>query len=96
MRSDWEIEIEPVREGYGWIVATVNERMLNGYGTAYNGALFTIADAAPAYACNSPGRQAVAHAASVQFLDPARPGERTVAEAREIILSGRSGTPCAR
>ena len=68
MGGDWGIEIEEVRVGYARIAVTVDEGMLNGYGTAHGGALFTLADMAFAYACNSHGAQTVAHAASISFL----------------------------
>ena len=94
MGNDWGIEIEEARDGYARIAVTVSEQMLNGYGTAHGGALFTLADMAFAYACNSHGVQTVAHAASISFLSPARPGDRLIAEAQEVMMSGRSST-CA-
>jgi acyl-CoA thioesterase len=94
MGAEWGIEIEEVRVGYARIGVTVNQGMLNGYGTAHGGALFTLADTAFAYACNSHGAQTVAHAASISFLSPARPGDRLIAEAQEVMTAGRSGA-CA-
>lgn len=91
MGREWGIEIEEVREGYARIAVAVNETMLNGYGTAHGGALFTLADQAFAYACNSYGVQTVAQAASISFISPARPGDRIVAEASAVMASGRSG-----
>jgi len=91
MGREWGIEIEEVREGYARIAVTVSETMLNGYATAHGGALFTLADTAFAYACNSYGLQTVAHAASMNFLSPARTGDRIVAEAQAAMKSGRSG-----
>lgn len=91
MGSEWGIDIEEVREGYARIAVTVNDQMLNGYGTAHGGALFTLADQAFAYACNSYGLQTVAQAASISFLAPARPGDRIVAEAQVAMKSGRIG-----
>ncbi|MBJ7437459.1 MAG: hydroxyphenylacetyl-CoA thioesterase PaaI [Sphingopyxis sp.] len=91
MGREWAIDIEEVREGYARIAVTVNDQMLNGYGTAHGGALFTLADQAFAYACNSYGLQTVAQSASISFLTPARPGDRIVAEAEAVMKSGRSG-----
>lgn len=91
MGREWGIDIEEVREGYARIAVTVNDQMLNGYGTTHGGALFTLADQAFAYACNSYGLQTVAQAASISFLSPARPGDRIVAEAEAVMRSGRSG-----
>lgn len=91
MGAEWEIEIEEVRIGYARIAVTVSGLMLNGYDTAHGGAIFTLADQAFAYACNSHDAFTVAHAASISFLGPARRGDRLIAEAREVMLSGRSG-----
>jgi acyl-CoA thioesterase len=91
MGREWGIDIEEVREGYARLAVTVNDQMLNGYGTAHGGALFTLADQAFAYACNSYGLRTVAQAASINFLAPARPGDRIVAEAEAVMMSGRSG-----
>lgn len=92
MGREWGIEIEEVRIGYARIAVTVTDKILNGYNTAHGGALFTLADQAFAYACNSHGQFTVAHSASINFLSPARPGDRIVAEAKEIMKSGRSGS----
>lgn len=91
MGAEWGMEIEEAREGYVRLAVTVNENMLNGHRTAHGGTLFTIADTAFAYACNSHGQHAVAHAANISFLSPAHPGDRLIAEAEEIMRSGRSG-----
>ncbi|STV22619.1 phenylacetic acid degradation protein PaaD, thioesterase [Klebsiella pneumoniae] len=56
--------------------------MLNGHQTCHGGQLFTLADTAFAYACNSQGLAAVASAASIDFLRPAFAGDRLVATAR--------------
>jgi acyl-CoA thioesterase len=92
MGSGWGIQIEEVRTGYARIACTVGNDMLNGHGTAHGGAIFTLADTAFAYACNSHGQSTVAHAASINFLGPARPGDRLLVEAQETMLSGRSGS----
>lgn len=50
-----------------------------------------LADTAFAYACNSRNVSTVAQQASIVFLSPAAEGDRLVAEASEMALSGRSG-----
>ena len=92
MGRDWDIAIEDAREGYARIACTVGPDMLNGHASAHGGALFTLADTAFAYACNSHGENTVAYAASINFLSPARPGDRLIAEARELMRAGRSGS----
>lgn len=92
MGAEWGIEIEEVRLGYARIAVIINDTMLNGYGMAHGGALFTLADQAFAYACNSHNALTVAQSATISFLSPARCGERIVAEAQEVMKAGRSGT----
>jgi acyl-CoA thioesterase len=85
------IAIEEVREGYARIHMVVRADMLNGHGVAHGGMIFTLADTAFAYACNSRNASTMANQASIVFLSPGREGERLTAEAREQAISGRSG-----
>jgi acyl-CoA thioesterase len=87
----WGIEIEEIREGYARIAMRVRPDMLNGHRIAHGGMTFALADTAFAYACNSRNVSTVAQQASIVFLAPAYEGDRLVAEAREVSLSGRSG-----
>lgn len=87
----WGIEIEEAREGYARIRMALRADMLNGHGIAHGGMIFSLADTAFAYACNSRNVRTVAAQASIVFLDQAREGEVLVAEASERALAGRSG-----
>ncbi len=87
----WNIEIEEVREGYARIAMVVRKDMLNGHAIAHGGMIFSLADTAFAYACNSRNLETVAQQASIVFLAPAKEGDRLVAEAREQSRAGRSG-----
>jgi acyl-CoA thioesterase len=85
------VVIDEVREGYARIHMIVRADMLNGHGVAHGGMIFTLADTAFAYACNSRNVSTMANQASIVFLSPGREGERLTAEAREEAMSGRSG-----
>ena len=85
------IEIEEVREGYARIAMIVRRDMLNGKAITHGGMIFTLADTAFAYACNSRNVNTVAQSATVVFVAPGREGDRLVAEAREESQTGRSG-----
>ena len=87
----WGLVIEEAREGYARVAMTVLPAMTNGHGQAHGGMIFALADSAFAYACNSRNRTAVAASASIVFLSPAALGEELVAEAAEVMASGRSG-----
>jgi acyl-CoA thioesterase len=85
------IEIVAVDEGAATVAMTVTAEMCNGHGTCHGGMLFTLADSAFAFACNSYGLETVAAAASIEFLAPARAGQRLVAVCTERWLRGRTG-----
>jgi len=85
------VEIEEVREGYARIAMIVRNDMLNGKAITHGGMIFTLADTAFAYACNSRNVNTVAQSATVVFVAPGREGDRLVAEAREESQTGRSG-----
>src|SRR5688572_29363553 len=87
----WGVEIEEVREGYARVRMRLRADMLNGHGIAHGGLVFSLADTAFAYACNSRNVRTVAAQASIVFLDAAREDEVLVAEAQEVALAGRSG-----
>jgi acyl-CoA thioesterase len=87
----WGIEIEEAREGYARLRMTLRADMLNGHGIAHGGIVFSLADTAFAYACNTRNLTTVAAQASIVFLAPAREGEVLIAECSEQALAGRSG-----
>jgi acyl-CoA thioesterase len=69
----------------------VRADMVNGHGTAHGGFVFTLADSAFAFACNSRNLVTVAQACDIVFVAPARRGDLLVAEARERASYGRNG-----
>jgi acyl-CoA thioesterase len=87
----WGLVIEEAREGYARVGMQVRADMLNGHAIAHGGMIFSLADTAFAYACNSRNEITVAQHASIAFLAQARGGEMLVAEARESSRDGRSG-----
>ena len=86
-----DIGVEITAVGQAQAIFTVRDEMLNSHEICHGGYLFTLADTAFAYACNSRNQVTVAAAASIEFLRPARLGERIVATARERHRGGRSG-----
>ncbi|WP_153504842.1 hydroxyphenylacetyl-CoA thioesterase PaaI [Cumulibacter manganitolerans] len=78
-----------VGPGTADVVLGVGEQMCNGHGTCHGGVLFTLADIAFSYACNSAGVLNVAAAADVQFVAPAHAGQRLRASARERLRYGK-------
>ncbi len=80
-----------VRPGYAKLSMVVRPDMVNGHHICHGGYLFTLADSAFAYACNSYNRNTVAAACHIDFLAPAREGEELEAECEERSLAGRTG-----
>ena len=69
----------------------VQKTMLNGHQTCHGGYIFTLADSAFAFACNSYNIQAVAAGCSIEFLAPAYEHDVLTAEAHEQSRTGRTG-----
>ena len=85
------MELASVGPGEAVIEMVVTERMTNGHGTAHGGYLFTLADSAFAFACNTYNQVTVAQHCSVTYITPGALGDRLTAHAHEISRKGRSG-----
>jgi acyl-CoA thioesterase len=83
--------LNEVKPGYARLSMVIRQDMVNGHAICHGGMLFTLADTAFAYACNSYNQNTVASACHVDFLAPSHLGETLVAEAHERALSGRTG-----
>ena len=70
---------------------TVRTDMLNGHAICHGGFIFTLADSAFAFACNSYNLTTVASGCSIDFIAPAREGDLLTAIAHERSVSGRTG-----
>ena len=88
--------IEEVGPGYARVRMAVRADMLNGHGTCHGGLVFALADSAFAFACNSHDVVTVAAGCSIEFLAPARLGDRLTAECGEQASVGRTGIYDAR
>ena len=80
-----------VRPGYARIQMTVRGDMVNMHGTAHGGLVFTLADSAFGYACNTHNKATVASGCSIEFLRPAHLDDTLSAIAVEHALIGRNG-----
>ena len=85
------ITVEIVAPGVARARMRVREDMVNGQAICHGGLLFTLADTAFAFACNSYDRYTVAAAGSIEFLRPARLGDDLLAVAEELHRGRRSG-----
>ena len=86
-----DMEIVEIRSGQATLAMTIKPHMVNGQRIAHGGFIFTLADSAFAFACNTHNERTVAAQGNITFIRPGRLGDRLVATAREISRSGRSG-----
>ncbi|PRX37845.1 acyl-CoA thioesterase [Meinhardsimonia xiamenensis] len=90
--SQWlGFELVEVGPGRATLAMTVAPHHANGHGICHGGIIFSLADSAFAFACNSYNRNAVAQHNVISYIAPGRVGDRLTARAREISLRGRSG-----
>jgi len=80
-----------IAPGHAEVAMTVRADMLNGHAICHGGFIFTLADSAFAYACNSYNLNTVASGCAIDFLAPAREGDVLTAIAQERSASGRTG-----
>ena len=85
------IKLETIRPGYARMSMQVRPEFLNGHQTCHGGLIFTLADSAFAFACNSHNINTVAAGCSIEFLRPVSVGEILTAECSEQTLQGRHG-----
>ena len=85
------MQIGAIGPGYAELTMTVRADMLNGHAICHGGFIFTLADSAFAFACNSYNLTTVASGCAIDFVAPAREGDVLTAMARERSVSGRTG-----
>ncbi len=85
------IRIVEVRPGYAKLAMIVRGDMVNAHRICHGGMVFTLADSAFAFACNSHNDRTVAAAASIDFLAASYEGDELTAEANELWRTRRNG-----
>lgn len=85
------ITLDGVGAGCATMSMAIRADMLNGHGSCHGGFIFTLADSAFAFACNSYNLNTVGAACTIDYLAPGRQGDVLTASAREQALAGKSG-----
>jgi acyl-CoA thioesterase len=85
------MRIVSVAPGEVRLEMTVRPTMANGHGMCHGGFVFSLADSAFAFACNSRNQRMVASQGAITFIAPAEVGDTLTAHAREVHLRGRGG-----
>lgn len=90
--SKWMgLEVDEIGPGYCKLHYRLRDDMLNGFSSIHGGILFSAADSAFAFACNSQGILTVALDVSVNFVRPAKSGDMLFVEAKEIYRGNKTG-----
>ena len=79
------------RAGYARLEMRVRADMVNGHDICHGGLIFTLADSAFAFACNSGNVVTVALGGAITFLAPAKLGDELIAEANETHRGRTTG-----
>jgi acyl-CoA thioesterase len=85
------MEMVDIGPGQATLTMIVQPHMVNGQRIAHGGFIFTLADSAFAFACNTHNERTVAAQGNITFIKPGQLGDRLVATAREISRNRRSG-----
>jgi acyl-CoA thioesterase len=89
--QDLGMQVQVTTPGSAVVSLEVRKNMLNGHDICHGGFIFTLADSAFAFACNTYDQVTVAAGASIDFVKPARLGDRLLATASETSRGGRMG-----
>ena len=84
------VELLEMGPGRSKLRMRVQPDMVNSAGTCHGGVIFTFADSAFGYACNSFNRGSVAQHASIEFLRPVAVGTVLTVAAELRSTTGRS------
>lgn len=85
------MQLISIGPGQAVITMTVTASMVNGHKLCHGGYIFTLADSAFAFSCNTYNQRTVAQHCAVTFVSSAKLGDKLVARAVERQRSGRSG-----
>lgn len=90
--SKWlGMAITSVGPGVAVMTLDVQQHHTNGHDICHGGVIYSLADSAFAFACNSYNQVVVAQYNSITYIAPAMLGDTLTATAKEISRSGRSG-----
>lgn len=85
------IRLDAIGPGNATMSMPVRPDMVQGHGTCHGGMIFSLADTAFAYACNSRNNVTVAAGCNIEFLLPAYEADVLTAVASETAMAGRNG-----
>jgi acyl-CoA thioesterase len=90
-REFMQMELVDCKPGFAQMRMRVREEMLNGHRVCHGGLIFTLADSAFAFACNSFNALTLAGGCSIEFLKPGASEDTLTATASQVTQQGRNG-----
>lgn len=85
------MELVEIAPGRCTLRMTVRPEMVNGFGVSHGGVVYSLADSALAFACNTHGRVTVAIENNIGYPVAVHPGNVLTAEATETGATNRLG-----
>ena len=90
--TEWlGVELISVGKGVAEMHMKVEPHHCNGHNICHGGFIFTLADTAFAYACNSYNQATVAQHNTITFVNVGKQDDLLIARATEISKTGRNG-----
>ena len=89
--TDLGVKVLDADVGYVELSMKITDIMLNSHKTCQGGVIFSFADCAFAYSCNSHNLASVAYCVDITFVNPVFSGDTLFAKAVEKNLRGKSG-----
>ena len=90
--SPWfGMQLVEVDEGRAITEMTIQKHHVNGHDICHGGVIFSLADSAFAFACNSRNQNTVAQYNVISYIFPGKLGDTLRASAHEVSLTGRHG-----
>lgn len=86
-----DMTLDEIASGRARLSMRIKKSMANGQKVCHGGFIFTLADSAFGYACNTHNQRAVSASCSIDYLAPAFVDDVLSAEASEVLRSGRRG-----
>jgi len=86
------MQIVAIGPGTATLSMPVRDDMLNGHGICHGGMIYSLADSAFAFACNTYNTRTVAQSNQITYLAPGTSVDTLTATATEVAREGRTGT----
>jgi acyl-CoA thioesterase len=91
LTQELKMEIIKVAPGYAELTMPVQEWMTNGHDTCHGGMIFSLADSAFAFSCNTENYPTVAAGVTIDYISPGFRGDQLTAKATKQHQRGRTG-----